>query len=99
MKRTSNIKRRPNRSYRVKGGTVARIQRTTYGSKDDWRELCQRVKVRDRHTCQGRNCGSTNKSILQVHHILPLSRGGKNTMTNLITLCDNCHSKRHKHMH
>lgn len=32
---------------------------------------------------------------LEVHHILPLSRGGKDNLENVIALCPNCH--RHAH--
>lgn len=31
-----------------------------------------------------------------VHHILPVCKGGKNEMTNLITLCPNCHRLAHR---
>ena len=33
----------------------------------------------------------TERSNLHVHHIRPLSRGGGNGPTNLITLCAHCH--------
>ena len=29
----------------------------------------------------------------EVHHILPLSRGGTNDEDNLMSLCKSCHSK------
>ena len=38
-------------------------------------------------------CG--NKENLHHHHLVPKSRGGSNDETNLITLCDECHSKIH----
>lgn len=33
-----------------------------------------------------------------VHHIIPVSEGGKNTMMNLITLCPNCHRLAHRNL-
>lgn len=32
---------------------------------------------------------------LHHHHLVPKSRGGSNTNSNLITLCANCHEKIH----
>ncbi|WP_204365619.1 HNH endonuclease [Natronococcus jeotgali] len=37
------------------------------------------------------NCSSEQR--LEVHHIVPLSAGGSNERSNLITLCKNCHTK------
>lgn len=33
-----------------------------------------------------------------VHHILPVCKGGKNEMNNLITLCPNCHRLAHRNL-
>lgn len=33
--------------------------------------------------------------VKDVHHIVPLSRGGKNEMSNLMSLCHSCHEKIH----
>lgn len=41
-----------------------------------------------------RQCGS-NKS-LEVHHIVALHSGGSNELSNLITLCHDCHRAQHK---
>ncbi len=79
-------------SYRTKGGTVAKIQKHTY--PDDWRDLCKRKIAACRGVCQ--RCPSSER--LEVHHIIPLSRGGSNLDLNLIVLCYKCHNKRHKHM-
>ena len=38
-------------------------------------------------------CGSTQN--LQLHHIIPLSNGGDNRLTNILTLCGECHGKVH----
>lgn len=79
-------------SYTVSGG-VSRIRSYDY-SDTDWRKLAAQVKKDAGGKCQ--SCGSDYK--LEAHHITPLSRGGKNTRTNLICLCHDCHEKRHRHM-
>lgn len=33
--------------------------------------------------------------VLEIHHIVPISKGGANTEDNLIVLCPTCHSKVH----
>lgn len=38
-------------------------------------------------------CGSTEN--LQLHHIIPLSNGGPNIPSNILTLCGECHGKVH----
>ena len=64
-----------------------------------------RILYRDNFTCQ--DCGEfkayKNKygvyipidNGLEVHHIRPVSEGGSDSPDNLITLCHNCHTKRH----
>ncbi|WP_076433704.1 HNH endonuclease [Haladaptatus litoreus] len=39
------------------------------------------------------NCGESDR--LHVHHVVPLSKGGKDAMSNLRTLCDGCHNNAH----
>lgn len=39
------------------------------------------------------NCGSTEK--LSFHHIVPLSLGGTNNISNIVRLCPTCHDKAH----
>lgn len=43
--------------------------------------------IRDEFACQ--MCGETHR--LQAHHIIPRSKGGTDTIGNLITLCSTCH--------
>ena len=43
--------------------------------------------------CQ--SCGNINYNILQVHHIIPRSKGGTNDLNNLQLLCPNCHMTIH----
>jgi hypothetical protein len=45
---------------------------------------------RDNHICL--NCGSTAN---QAHHIVPLSLGGNDILSNLASLCEECHEKVH----
>ena len=47
---------------------------------------------RDKYTCQ---CCSKKNTRLEVHHIIYRSQGGTNDENNLITLCEDCHSKVH----
>lgn len=75
-----------------------------------WQRGCDpyslRICYRDNFTCQ--DCGEfhayKNKhgvyipiddGCLEVHHILPVSEGGGDEPSNLVTLCKACHRKRH----
>jgi len=70
----------------------ARVYHLPQGlSKDElerWKKIAKVVKARDKHTCQ--SCRI--KIGLGVHHIIPRDVGGKDDMSNLITLCENCHN-------
>lgn len=65
-----------------------------------------RILYRDNFTCQ--DCGEfhafknefgifvpIDDGKLNVHHIVPVSEGGGDEPSNLITLCIDCHLKRH----
>lgn len=58
-----------------------------------------RIKVleRDKYTCQ--DCGKTHhETVLHIHHIDGTGRRKphhNNKMNNLITLCNNCHTRHH----
>jgi len=51
------------------------------------KEIRAIVLTRDKQTCQA--CGKTPAS--QVHHIKARRYGGKDKLSNLITLCGRCH--------
>lgn len=50
----------------------------------------QRILKRDNHSCV--YCG--NKKDLTIDHLIPKSKGGKNTWDNLVTCCISCNSKK-----
>lgn len=59
------------------------------GDLKSYENIRQYVLYRDHCTCQ--LCGAKNVP-LEIHHIRFRSKGGTDTVTNLITLCTNCHS-------
>jgi len=64
------------------------------GYPPDWGERRVRVKERDNWVCK--SCGwptgyKRKARNLNVHHIVPLSKGGDNSLSNLTTLCHICH--------
>jgi len=52
-------------------------------------DLVPKALRRDRRRCQA--CDSTLRQVLTVHHIIPVEFRGRDVLTNLITLCANCH--------
>lgn len=51
----------------------------------------EKIKKRDNYTCQ--YCGSTYRGNLEVHHIVPISKGGPDKSSNLVTACGRCNRK------
>lgn len=54
-------------------------------------------RIRDRYIAEYPLCEECNKSgrltpAEEVHHIIPLSKGGTNEGNNLMSLCTSCHS-------
>ena len=66
---------------------------------DDWDERRRKVYSRDDYECQscGAQGGSNGDTELHAHHKTPLSQGGSNDLSNLITLCKSCHNNQHAH--
>jgi 5-methylcytosine-specific restriction endonuclease McrA len=61
-------------------------------------ELKQEIYDRDGNTCK--LCYSEIKEKeKQVHHIIPVSENGLDTLENLILLCNQCHTEVHKKGH
>ena len=69
--------------------------RDTYnnGVKNGWWDIRKKVLARDGNKCF--YCGAEAN---EVHHLIPLSKGGTTTMTNLVSVCKSCHDKMHFHL-
>jgi len=52
-------------------------------------DLVPKALRRDGKRCQA--CGTSARPVLAVHHIIPVTLGGRDVLRNLITLCANCH--------
>lgn len=57
-------------------------------------------RIRDRYVKQHPLCEQCLKEgrlmpVDEVHHLLPVSQGGKSTSDNLMALCHSCHNKIH----
>ena len=57
-----------------------------------WRLLRQQVFERDGYVCQ--YCGCLIASP-HCDHVVPLSRGGRSTLDNLVTACPSCNCSKH----
>ena len=58
-------------------------------------ELREQIKLRDGFTC--RLCiRKMDTNVLEVHHIIPVSSGGDDELSNLVLLCHDCHTALHK---
>jgi len=59
-----------------------------------WKKISKEVFKRDHYTCF--YCGSVG-GLLEVDHKIPISRGGSNEISNLVTSCRHCNrQKRNK---
>ena len=59
-----------------------------------WTTISGECFKRDRYSCV--KCNSGKK--IECHHIKPIKDGGDNQLSNLITLCYDCHKKEHSHI-
>jgi 5-methylcytosine-specific restriction enzyme A len=79
----------PQREARRYQASAARKARGRHA----WRLARTAARQRDGQRC--RQCGSSKE--LAVHHITPISEGGERfALSNLITLCRDCHNARHR---
>jgi 5-methylcytosine-specific restriction enzyme A len=60
-------------------------------------EVRKYVFQRDKYQCQ--SCGKiSGETQLTIDHIIPLSRGGKNDISNLQTLCLTCNQQKNNNI-
>ena len=58
-------------------------------SRDDWHKLRMACLRRDNFSCL--RCEKSSRQGMQAHHLIPRDQGGADDVTNLVTLCNNCH--------
>ena len=62
---------------------------------DNWDEIRKQVYERDNYTCV--DCSATDVA-LHAHHKIPKSKKGSDELSNLETLCEDCHAEYHPHL-
>lgn len=83
-----------NRVSKIRGKEA--FTKAAYGDK--WQTLSSTVREQANWFCS--KCGqdmSQSKHLLHSHHIIPLSKGGSNSVSNLQALCKKCHNEEHNH--
>ena len=77
-------------------------QYNKYGRAPDVHKKYGRAwkRIRDRYAAEHPFCEQCYKEgritlMDEVHHILPVSRGGRHNKENLMSLCRSCHTKIH----
>lgn len=63
-------------------------------NNEEWKQIREQYIVAKPFCEMCRKYGKLNKAV-EVHHIVPLSEGGTNKFSNLISLCHRCHAKIH----
>jgi len=82
---------------RISKNTFADFPTLGYaGYPRDWEQLRLMVLGRDNYQCQAKDTYCDGP--LQIHHKIPVSKGGSNDMRNLLTLCLYHHCSKHPHM-
>lgn len=81
---------------------IAAKQYEQYGRKEEERQryegpwkTIRKMKLASQPLCE--NClknGRYTRAVL-VHHIIPLEEGGSNDSSNLMSMCQECHSRLH----
>ncbi len=54
------------------------------------------IFIRDNYTCQ--YCGKQERKRLTIDHVIPVSRGGKDTWENTVACCPECNLKKGKRL-
>lgn len=84
-------------SHRKSKVLVARRSESGYVNHAEVRkQVLERDGYQCRHTVDGVVCGAR---ATDVHHIVPVERGGRSIGRNMISLCHKCHSLMPGHEH
>lgn len=66
-----------------------------FSDVEDTREWFCRNKDRIRKLLS-KECGNCGKPAVAIHHVIALASGGKNRLTNMFPVCDDCHDLAHE---
>jgi hypothetical protein len=75
------------------------VERVTYRRRLSRRLIMRMLAAQGVDTSTCSSCGfysSPEQSILEIHHIIPLSEGGSHDVDNIVLLCPNCHRQNHR---
>ena len=59
-------------------------------------QVVREVLTESGYKCAVPTC--RNILVIDIHHMVQVSEGGGNVLSNLLALCPNCHSLHHKHI-
>ena len=91
-------------SFRHTKSGVTKIRRDGYSTvngfskKNSWWEISAQVRKRSKGMCEDHLSRGLKVAGVEVHHITPLSKGGRTVLSNLIHVCKACHDRRHNHL-
>lgn len=66
-----------------------------YLQNSEWRELREKVLIRDNYRCNKCKCYPSNNKPLHIHHIIERCQWWEDSLDNLIALCQSCHNEIH----
>lgn len=92
-------------SFKRSASGVTKIRRDGYSTvngfskANEWWAISALVRKRSKGLCEDHLQRGFKVKGTEVHHIRPLSKGGRTVLSNLIHVCDECHNKRHNHLY
>jgi len=92
-------------SFRRGANGVTKIRRDGYSTvngfskANEWWEISAQVRKRSGGWCEDHLRRNLKVKGVEVHHIIPLGRGGRTVLSNLLHLCKDCHDRRHNHLY
>ena len=92
-------------SFKRSASGVTKIRRDGYSTvngfskANEWWAISAQVRKRSGGLCEA--CLREGRKVkgVEVHHLTPLSKGGRTVLSNLMHLCEACHNKRHTHLY